>query len=578
MYLRRCPRKKGGKQHVYWELVESVRTERGPRQRIVAYLGNLSKPVCEGIEIAAEERCYSPSLQLFDEDLEPEWATVDTKRVRIERTREFGGPWLALHLMGVLGFNKLFWDIFPPSRADVCWQAMAMVLVVCRLCSPSSELYIATTLYNRLALEDLFGLPSDLVNDDRLYRALDRLIEHKPAIEKHLKERLGELFGLEYDLLLYDVTSTFIEGGGDDNEQMQRGYSRYQRPDCKQVCIGLVVSKCGMPLGYEVFDGNRTDVTTVQEIVTLMETRYGKADRVWVMDRGMVSEKNVAFLKEGGRRYILGASRASLKRYEKELLSEDWQAVREGLEVKLCPGDNPEEVFILCRSEDRRLKEAAMHAKFEQRIKEGLVKLTASCAAKPQKASMIERRVGALLSQNSRAARLFKVEVTARDGGGCDIAWDKVEAHRQWSELSEGCYLLRSNVTDWSPEDLWKAYTQLTEAENAFRIQKSDLKLRPIWHQKKERVQAHILVCFLAYVLWKTFGQLCKRAGLGDEPRQIFNELSQIEMVDVVMRTNTGIEIRRRCIADPEKHQKVLLDMLRFRLPRQLRIVETKKM
>ena len=385
MYLRRCG-KSSGRNKVYWELVESVRTEQGPRQRIVAYLGSLSKPVCEGIEIAAEERCYSPTLQLFDEDLEPEWAHIDTRNVRIERTRDFGGTWLALHLMGVLGFNRLFWDIFPPSRAEVCWQAMAMVLITCRLCSPSSELHIATSLYERLALEDLFGLPSDLINDDRLYRSLDRLIGHKATIEKHLKSRLGELFDLSYDLLLYDVTSTFIEGNGEANEQMQRGYSRDQRPDCKQVCIGLVVSKCGMPLGYEVFDGNRTDVTTVQDIVTLMEDRYGKADRVWVMDRGMVSEKNVAFLKEGDRRYILGASRASLKRYEKDLLSKDWQTVREGLEVKLCPGENPEEVFILCRGARRR------------RLRRGL--------GEGRRASSMVRTIGRLLPSSHQYHRL----------------------------------------------------------------------------------------------------------------------------------------------------------------------------
>jgi transposase len=577
MYLRRCG-KSSGRKKIYWELVESVRTEQGPRQRIVAYLGSLSKPVCEGIEIAAEDRCYPYRLQLFDEDIEPEWAQIDTRNVRVERTRDFGATWLALRLMGVLGLNRLFWDIFPSTRAEVCWSAMAQVLIACRLCSPSSELKIAECGYERTALEDLFGLPADLVNDDRLYRSLDKLIVHKEEIEKHLKDRLGELFGLSYDLLLYDVTSTFIEGEGAQNDQMQRGYSRDQRPDCKQVCIALVVSRCGMPLGYEVFDGNRADVSTVQDIVKLMEKRYGSADRIWVMDRGMVSDKNVEFLKAGGRRYILGASRGSLKRFEQQLLSDDWSNIREGLDVKLCQTEGEDEVFILCRSADRRLKEKAMHSRFEERIEQGLNKISDLCKGKPQKLATVERRVGALLSKNSRAARLFQVEVRPKDTGGCQIFWEKVDAHRKWSELSEGCYLLRTNITDWAPDDLWKAYIQLTEAENAFRIHKSDLKLRPIWHQKKERVQAHILVCFLAYVLWKTFSQLYKRAGLGDEPRQVFDELSRIKMVDVVMKTTTGILIRRRCIAEPEKHQKVLLDMLRFRLPRQLQIVDTEKL
>ena len=574
MYLRRCSRKKSGKEHVYWELVESYRSERGPRQRVVAYLGDLSRPICEGIKLAADERCYPYSKLLFDEDLEPEWVQIDTRNVRVERTRDFGGVWLALHLMGLLGLNTFFFDKLHPKRLIGCWAAMAIVLIACRLCSPSSELQIAECLYERTALEDLMGLPAAVVNDDRLYRSLDKLLEHKDALQTHLKERMGELFDLTYDLLLYDVTSTFIEGIGAKNEQMKRGYSRDQRPDCKQVCIALVVSRCGMPLGYEVFDGNRTDVTTVEEIVTMIEGRYGKADRIWVMDRGMTSKNNLEFLRQGGRQYILGGSRATLKKYVSELQKDDWTIIRDGLEVKKCVAEDTKETFILCRSRDRQVKEAAIHAKFEEKIVDGLAQITVSAQKKKLKASVLERRIGSLLAKNSRARRLFHVEVKPREDGGCDVVWAKIESNREWSQLSEGCYLLRSNITDWTAEELWKAYIQLTEAETAFRIQKSDLQLRPIWHQRADRVQAHILVCFLAYVLWKTFGQLCKRAGLGDEPRQIFDELSQIKMVDVVMQTKTGISIRRRCIADPEKHQKVLLDMLRLRLPRQLRMTK----
>jgi len=574
MYLRRCPRKKSGKEYVYWELVESYRSAQGPRQRIVASLGKLSKPACEGIQLAAEDRCYSHRLQLFDEDLEPEYAQIDTRNVWVERARDFGGSWLALHLMGLLGLNQFFWDKFPSSRATVRLPAMALVLVASRLCTPSSELRIADCLYERSALEDLLGLPPQLINDDRLYRSLDKLLLLKEPLEIHLKDRLGELFDLSYDLLLYDVTSTFIEGLGLSNDQMQRGYSRDQRPDCKQVCIDLVVSRCGMPLGYELFDGNRSDVTTVQDIVTLMEKRYGVADRIWVMDRGMMSEKNLEFLKQDGRRYIIGASRSTLRKFEQELLKDNWHEVREGVSVKTCTSEDGKETFILCRSADRQAKEAAMHTRFEQKIEEGLARILKSCEKSKLNPSVVERRIGALLTKNSRARRLFRVEVKPRDGGGCDVVWEKIESNREWLEHSEGCYLLRSNIADWSAEDLWKAYIQLTEAETAFRIHKSDLQLRPIWHQKKERVAAHIFVCFLAYVLWKTFGQLCKRAGLGDEPRQIFDEISQIKLVDVVLQTTQGVEIRRRCVVEPEKHQKVLLDMLQLKLPRQLRILK----
>jgi transposase len=268
--------------------------------------------------------------------------------------------------------------------------------------------------------------------------------------------------------------------------------------------------------------------------------------------------------------YILGANRASLKKFEQELLKDDWDVIREGLEVKKCASEDGKETYILCRSQDRKAKESAIHAKFEKHIEDGLTQMAKGCQKTKQKAESLNRRIGALMTKNSRARRLFHVEVKPREDGGCDVVWEKREANREWSELSEGCYLLRSNITDWSAEELWKAYIQLTEAETAFRIQKSDLQLRPIWHQKKERVQAHILICFLAYVLWKTFAQLCKRAGLGDEPRQVFDEIAQIKMVDVLMKTKDGQQIRRRCIAEPEKHQKVLLDMLQLRLPKQL--------
>ncbi len=323
-----------------------------------------------------------------------------------------------------------------------------------------------------------------------------------------------------------------------------------------------------MPLGYEVFAGNRADVTTLQEIVETMERRYGRADRIWVVDRGMVSAENIEFLKQNGRRYIVGTPKSMLKQFERELLSEDWHAVREGLEVKLCPAPDGEETFVLCRSRDRREKEKAMHERFEKRIEEGLQRIEAGCQKQHLKPLVVAQRLGRLLGQNSRAAGLFQTEVQTAADGRASLVWKKVENWRDWAALSEGCYLLRTNVTDWSDEELWKAYIQLTEAEDAFRIHKSDLRLRPIWHQKEERVQAHILVCFLAYVLWKTLGQKCQRAGLGDEPRRVFEELGEIELVDVVLPTRQGIEIRRRCITEPTDHQAILLTHLKMCLPK----------
>lgn len=570
MYLRRCRPAKSQKEKVYWQLVESYRSERGPRQRVVAYLGDAKESLRLGIEGVATGRSGIRQAQLFSETPESVWVEIEPNRVSVERVKDFGGYWFGLQVLEKLGISRFLAKVIGQGNEEVSWTMMVTTLVLMRLCNPSSELRIAEELFEQSALVDLLGIPVEKINDDRLYRALDILLPHKAELEKYLKERLGELFNLEYDLLFYDITSTYFEGESQGNEQARHGYSRDHRPDCRQVCIALVVSRWGLPLGYEIFAGNRFDATTVKEIINKIESQYGPANRIWIMDRGMVSEKNIKFLKTSGRRYIVGTPRSQLKRFEKELLKDDWHKIYEGLEVKLCAGEDGQETFILCRSASRAEKEKAMHARFEKRIEDGLAKLAARCNAKKQKVSTVERRVGRLLEANSRANGLFRVEVRMREDGGAALVWEKVEAWREWASLSEGCYMLRTNINDWDGERLWQAYIQLTEAEAAFRIHKSDLTIRPIWHQKTERVQAHILVCFLAYVVWKTIGQMCKKVGLGDEPRQIFEEISKIKMVDVVLPTRIGTELRRRCIAQPNKHQAILLDRLGLYLPKQL--------
>lgn len=578
MYLRRCRQHSTSGTYSYWKLVESVRTARGPRQRVVAYLGDLDEAGRLGLRQAAPGAVVAEAApRLFDEGVPaPRFVEIDPARIEVENVRGFGGPWLALQLIGQLGLRDFLSRVMPRGREEIPWEVMSLVLVVLRLLEPSSELRIAEHLFERTALDVLLGLDPAKVNDDRLYRALDQLLAHKDALQRHLKNRLGELFRLDYDLLLYDVTSTYFEGQAQGNPLAQRGYSRDQRGDCKQVCIALVVSRCGMPLGYEIFAGNRTDVTTVEEIVTTMEVRYGRSQRIWVMDRGMSSADNIAFLKQGARRYIIGTPKSMLRKYERELLAADWTQVREGLEVKLCrdPEGPGAETFILCRSAERAKKEQAMHARFEKRIEEGLAKIQKACDQRPQEAVKIAQRVGRLLGQNTRAAGAFKTRIQAGEPGRVCFAWEKVESWRQWARLSEGCYLLRSNVTDWTAEDLWRAYMQLTEAEGAFRIHKSDLTLRPVWHQKQTRVEAHILVCFLAYVLWKTLGQWCRAAGLGDEPRKVLDELAQVRVVDVVLHTRCGQTMRRRCISRPTPHQSILLDRLKLELPRYLAALE----
>ena len=432
MYLRRCYRQKNGKRHAYWALVESQRTERGPRQRVVAYLGQIDEQGRLGVKQAAEGVRTDRQRRLFD-DVEPRWVDVDVNGIRVERVREFGGPWLGLQLIKQLKLDTFLQQTMPPGREQIGWPMMSLILVLSRLCHPSSELHIAEHFYEQSAMADLLGVPADKVNDDRLYRTLDHLLPHKRALETHLANRLGELFDLDYDLLLYDVTSTYFEGEAKANPQAQRGYSRDRRSDCKQVCIALVVSRGGMPLGYEVFAGNRADVTTVPEIVRTMEQHYGRANRIWAMDRGMVSQENIEFLQAGDRRYIVGTPKGMLKQYEQELLEDDWQLIRDGLEVKQVASPGGDEAFILCRSAQRRKKEQAMHARFEGRIEEGLLRIAHSCRQRKHKVGVIERRVGRLLGQNTRAAGLFKVKVDKDDREAAVLTWSKNEDWRDWA-------------------------------------------------------------------------------------------------------------------------------------------------
>jgi transposase len=324
-----------------------------------------------------------------------------------------------------------------------------------------------------------------------------------------------------------------------------------------------------------VFAGNRHDSTTVDEIIEKMEHLYGMADRIWVMDRGMTSERNLTKLRHAGRRYVIGTPKSDLKKVEQRLLERsDWQMVHAGIEAKVCTSpDAQDEVFILCRSKDRALKEKAMHDRFARRIDAGLQRLQRTCEQRQGKdiSRLIERRVGRLLQQNSRGAGLFEIGTRFDVGQGKTV----LEVKRQdcaehWLRMTEGHYLLRSNITDWDPRQLWEAYIHLTDAEEAFRIHKSDLHLRPIWHQKDERIKAHIFVCFIAFAMWKAFGQMCKNAGLGDEPRRVFNEIKRISMVDVILITTDGKEMKIRTVPRPEKPLQILLHRLGLQVPERL--------
>jgi transposase len=574
-------RKKDGKTHTYWRLVRCVRRGSKVVQETVAQLGELDAVGRARARQLARRMTgrAADQQELFEPRPEVETVPLQLDQVRLERSRSFGEVYLGWTLWRGLELDRVLGELLPAGREAVRWSRMAALLVIARLCEPTSELAIAERWYRSTALEDILGVSVESVNDDRLYRALDRLLPHKEALEGHLRSKLSELFELEYDLLLYDVTSTYFEGLCPHNELARRGYSRDHRRDCLQVCLALVVSREGLPLGYEVFAGNRVDVTTVEEIVGTMEKRFGLAQRIWVMDRGMVSQANVAWLQKSGRRYLLGASRAELRRWKSELLDErDWNVVREGVEVKLCQGPEGEETFVLCRSRERIEKEKAMHQRFSARIETELKSLQKRLEISRKKIprSGVDRQIGRLLERSRRAAQRFDIDLTEDPAqpSGLRLTWSVQAPWDEWAQVSEGCYVLRTNVTEWTPEQLWQAYIQLTQAEAAFRIQKSDLALRPIWHQKTERVQAHILVCFLAYVLWKTLEQWMHRAGLGHSPRTLLAELAQLRSADVVLPTAEAQprELRIRCVVRPDRAQALLLDRLGLRLPERLRI------
>jgi transposase len=581
VYLRHTRRFKDGKSHVYWRLVRSVRRGRKVVQETVAQLGELDAEGRARAEALAQSigghGCDLWQGQLFDGGEPTGSVAVRLDCVRLERTRSFGAVWLGWFLWRALKLDDLLGELLVSSRETVSWSEVIAILVIGRLCEPSSELHVAERWYRTTALQDLLGVAVEDVYDERLYRALDRLLPHKEAIEKHLVKRLGELFELDYDLLLYDVTSTYFEGVADP-AIAKRGYSRDHRPDCVQVNIALVVSREAMPLGYEIFAGNTTDVSTVQQIVEGMENKFGKVNRVWVMDRGMVSAENIAWLNSTGRRYVIGTARSELGRFAKQIAEKtDWRQIREDIEVKICGGPDGSESFLLCRSASRSEKEKAMHERFSKRIEEGLESLGRRIE-KSQAAldrGVLERQIGRLLERNSRASTRYSISLTEDKAtpAGVKLKWSSRQEWEDWAKLSEGTYILRSNIHDWPDQELWKTYIQLSEAEAAFRIQKSDLCLRPIWHHKQDRIKAHILICFLAYVLWKTLQQWQSRAGLGDSPRTILTELSRIHCADIVLplADDSKREIRLRCVVRPDREQQLLLQRLGLTLPERLR-------
>jgi transposase len=584
MYLRRYGKKVDGEEYGYWSLVESVRTACGPRQRVVASIGKLpglDKEERTGWKEIGRILSGKPQHHdsLFEKTEEPpSWATVDINRVSVERLRNFGDIYLALLLWHRLGLADFCKEHMPEGREVIPWSVMACILSVARFCAPSSELQIAESWYDKTALEDLLGVPTSRVNDDRLYRSLDILLPHKDALCMHLQKSYGELFGETFDFLFYDITSTYFEGVALGNPQAKRGYSRDSRPDCPQVCIGLVTSREGLPLAFEVFDGNRSDVTTTEEMILIMESKYGKASRIWVMDRGMVSEENIEFMQQRGARYLVGTPKSMLRKFEQELLGKDWEEVHPGVEVKKCASpEGRDETFVLCRSEGRKDKETAILNRFIVRLEAGLNNLKEQAEqGRLRDQKRAERRIGRLLERNSRAASLFDVIVTETGTGKnrhLEIDIRRNEDRYQWALQSGGSYILRTNWKEADPKTIWKRYIQLTEVEDAFRTEKHDLGMRPIYHQKQDRTQAHILVCFLSLAMWRTLQHWMKASGLGTAPRKLIEEMREVRSLDVLLPAKDKT-IRLRVVSTPSKELKVLLQRMKISLPNRPKIIE----
>jgi transposase len=592
MFLRPNHRGKDGKQHTYWSLVESVRTPDGPRQRTLCHLGELNGSDharwLKTVEVFNEQG-EAQQLKLFPSHVEPpaddpQVARVLVNRVRLERTRQFGACYLGLELWRRLELDRFFEQAVDDDAADVPWSRVAALLAINRLCAPGSELAIEQRWFPSTALDDLLGIEESKINDTRLYRCLDRILPHKTKLERHLKDRYGELFGAEFDVLLYDLTSTYVEGAAEKNPMMRRGYSRDHRPDCEQMVIALIVNSEGFPFSYETFDGNRADVSTMETILRMVERKYGKARRIWVFDRGIVSEENLAAIRKRGGQYLVGTTRSQMKQFEAQLLKDDWTRVRPEVEVKKVAIAQGQETYILCRTAGRKEKEQAIRKRFSSSMEKALQGLEKTIVlGRLKDRNKMERRLGKIQARHPSVNDLYEVDL--RDTSeGVRLFWQLKEGHQKWRESREGTYLLRTNLQAASAEELWSKYMQLTEAEASFRALKSELSIRPLFHQKEPRVKAHVMVAFLGYALWVTLKHLLKRrapiepkpsvSGVDNaqpfSPMKALSLLSTLQSADIVLPTTDGREIRLRRITEPTAEQKSLLQQLGLTLPDRL--------
>jgi len=599
MFLRPYKRFQDGKEHTYYALVESVRTANGPRQHIVAYLGELNHDqerrwqrtvVCYNRQGEAQQLRLFPEAEEVPFPDDPDIVQVRLRQVGWTNPRRFGDVWLAWQLWQMLHLDVIVHRHVPLGKQTCRPADIVAIEVINRLCAPCSEFALAEHWYAATALEDLLGIPDAEVTKDRLYRTLDGLRAAQQAIEDDLKKHLETLFDLHYDLLLYDITSTYFEGLAEGNELAAHGYSRDHRKDCKQVVVALVVTRDGFPLAHFTLPGNTQDLATVQQIVRAVEQRFGKVQRVWVMDRGMVSKETLAFLHTSGRHYLVGLRRSVVARFARQLQTRSgWQRLveHEDVEIKLVRRGRKQ--YVLTRSRPRRQKERAIRRRQRWGLAKDLRKLQVRLTkGKLKNRDKILQRVGRLQERYPKA-RLF-VNIAVTKGKKPTLQWTWQVKEFRAALAADGVYVLQSNRSGWTAQELWETYMQLAVAEKAFRVLKSELRLRPVWHQYSGRVQAHVFVCVLAYALWKTLDHLAKQAGLltlihkpaearyGQRipkprpmtPEVILRELGRIALGDIQLQTTDGRQLLLRRVARPDAEQKRILAALQMELPERL--------
>lgn len=597
MFLRRYTRTVAGKRLTYFALVENVRTEAGPRQHVVAHLGELN---------ANQQRRWQRTitfhnrqgearqLRLFhDDEHVPLADDPDIVRIRLQSVgwtnpRRFGDVWLAWWLWRFLKLDEIVARHVPQGKHTVRPADIVAIEVINRLCGPCSEFALAERWYSATGLEDLLGVPDCEVTKDRLYHTLDDLLKAKQAIENQLKEQFGILFRLDYDLLLYDLTSTYFEGLAEDNNLAKRGYSRDHRSDCKQVILALIVTREGFPLAHYTLAGNTKDVQTVKKVITEVEKRFGTAQRIWVMDRGMISDETLAFLSKPERKYLLATRRSELARFQKHLSQGKWQTLAGHEDIVVKPIKRGKVAYLLVRSRPRRQKERAIRRRQRRALARALRQLQQTVAAGRLKSrDKILERIGRLKGKYPKATPFVTLTVSKRTKVKLDVRWDKDKFRAALAR--DGVYLLRSNQAGWSATEFWETYMQLTVVEHAFRVLKSHLLLRPVWHHYSGRVEAHIFVCVLAYALWKTLDHLAKQAQLLTQirkvdperpdaspqprpmtPEVILWELGKIQIGDIVMETTEGQQLALRRVSRPDAEQKRILAALQLDIPERL--------